>query len=56
MSLGYRIMKNLLKANAITHNKTKDELLDMCDVYYGAGRMKAEEYEELVATINAMEE
>lgn len=54
MSLGYRIMKNLLKANAVTQAKTKEELLDMCDVYFGAGRMKSEEYAEVVAEINAM--
>lgn len=55
MSLGYRIMKNLIKANAITGAKTKEELLDMCDVYFGAGRMKPEEYAEVVEEINAMQ-
>lgn len=54
MSLGYRIMKNLIKANSVTHNKTKEQLLDMCDVYYGAGRMTDTEYTEIVAEINAM--
>lgn len=50
MSLGYRIMRNLIK----TGRQTKEQLLEKCDVYYGAGRMTSEEYEELVAEINAM--
>lgn len=50
MSLGYKIMKNLIKSG----RQSKEQLLEKCDVYFGAGRMSDREYEELVALINEM--
>lgn len=50
MSLGYRVMKNLIKSG----RQTKAQLLEKCDVYYGADRLTNEEYQELITEINAM--
>ena len=46
--MAYKIMKNLIQSRV----KTKEELLDMADVYYAAGRLTAEEYKEIVDEIN----
>lgn len=55
MTTGYKIMNiqvtNLEKGK---NTKSADELLYMCDVYYGAGRMNADEYNELVERIEAL--
>lgn len=42
--MAYKIMKSLI-ANS---KKTKEELLNMADVYYAAGRLSDEQYTELV--------
>ena len=42
--MAYRIMRNLIQNNT----KIKDELLDMADVYYAAGRLVSDEYSEIV--------
>lgn len=41
-------MKNLI----VQGSKIKEELLDMADVYYAAGRLTAKEYSEIVGIIN----
>lgn len=41
-------MKSLI-ANS---TKTKEELLNMADVYYAAGRMTDEQYTEVVGLVN----
>lgn len=46
--MAYRIMKTQISRGI----KTKDELLNMADVYYGAGRMSDAEYEEVIKLIN----
>lgn len=46
--MAYKIMKSLIQNS----DKTKEELLDMADVYYAAGRLTAEEYTEIVGIIN----
>jgi hypothetical protein len=45
--MAYKTMKRLIALG----RKTEEELLDMCDVYYGAGRITTAEYNELVALI-----
>lgn len=47
--MAYKLMKKLIAAG----RKTTGELLNMCDVYYAAGRLTDEEYTELVELINA---
>lgn len=46
--MAYKIMNKLI----LNSNKTNDELLDMADVYYAAGRLTAEEYSEIIGIIN----
>ena len=46
--MAYKIMKSLIQNS----NKTKEELLNMADVYYAAGRLVSEEYTEIVGIIN----
>lgn len=46
--MAYKIMRNLI-ANS---TKTKEELLNMADVYYAAGRMTDEQYTEVVGLVN----
>lgn len=43
----YKIMKNLIRNGT----RSKEELLNMADVYYAAGRLDQEQYIELVAEI-----
>lgn len=50
--MAYRTLKKLIELN----RKTTEELLNMCDVYYGADRLKEEEYLELVELIMANEQ
>lgn len=45
--MAYRIMKSLISNS----RKTKDELLDMADVYYGSGRLTEGQYTEIVELI-----
>ena len=45
--MAYKTMKRLIALG----RKTQEELLDMCDVYFGAGRIDSDEYNELVALI-----
>lgn len=46
--MAYKIMKSLIQNST----KTKEELLDMANVYYAAGRLTAGEYSEIVGIIN----
>lgn len=48
--MAYKIMKKLI-ADSV---KTKDELLDMVDVYYAVGRLTQEEYLDIANQINEM--
>lgn len=45
--MAYKLMKKLIPSG----RKSKEELLNMCDVYYAAGRLTDEEYSELVSLI-----
>lgn len=47
--MAYKIMKSLMQNST----KTKDELLNMADVYYAAGRLTDDEYTEIVGLIGA---
>lgn len=46
--MAYKIMKSLIQNS----NKTKDELLNMADVYFAAGRLESEQYTEIVGLIS----
>lgn len=50
--MAYKIMKSLI----YNGEKTTNELKDMADVYYGAGRLTEEEYNEIIVLINQKEE
>ena len=45
--MAYKILKYLVASG----RKTKDELLGMADVYYGAGRLTEEQYTEIIGMI-----
>ena len=45
--MAYKIMKNLIAMG----KKSKKELLDMADVYYGTGRLTDEQYKEIIEMI-----
>lgn len=45
--MAYKIMKKLIT----DRKKTKEELINMADVYYGAGRLTDEEYQEIITSI-----
>ena len=47
--MAYKCMIKLIAKGA----RSKDELLNMADVYYAAGRLSDEQYEEIVALIEA---
>lgn len=49
--MAYKIMKSLIQNST----KTKDELFNMADVYYAAGRLIADEYTEIVEKIREIE-
>ena len=53
--MAYRIMNTLIK-NYEKGSFTKEKLLNMCDVYYGVGRLTDSEYTELVEKINEFPE
>ncbi len=42
--MAYKIMRNLIANSA----KEKEELLNMADVYYAAGRLTDDQYTEIV--------
>ena len=50
--MAYKIMKSLIQNST----KTKEELLNMADVYYAAGRLTAEKYAEIVENIRSNED
>ena len=53
--MAYKIMTRLINAyKAGTCSYTKERLSEMCDVYYGAGKLTDEQYTELVAEIEAL--
>lgn len=56
MSIAYRVMKNLIKQYQNGRCfYTKERLLTMCNVYYGAGQFESdEEYMEIVTEITAL--
>lgn len=45
--MAYKIMKSLIQNST----KTKEELLNMADVYYAAKRLTSEEYAEIIENI-----
>lgn len=45
--MAYRIMRSLISNS----RKTKEDLADMADVYYGTGRLTDEQYTEIVDLI-----
>lgn len=47
--MAYKCMIKLIAKR----ERSKDELLNMADVYYAAGRLSDEQYEEIVALIEA---
>ena len=49
--MAYKILKRLI----VNGQKTKEEILDMADVYYAAGRLSQEQYEDIVAACNREE-
>ena len=50
--MAYTIMLRLISLN----RKSKEELLNMADVYFAAGRLNADQYTEIVEKVNALEE
>lgn len=53
--MAYRIMSKLIE-NYEKGSFTKDKLADMCDTYYGVGRLTDTEYTELIGKIDALTE
>lgn len=53
--MAYRIMNKLIE-NYEKVSFTKVKLADMCDTYYGAGRLTDVEYMELIGKINELPE
>lgn len=50
--MAYKIMKSLINGYiAGKSNYTKERLSDMCDVYYGAGKLTNEQYSEVSENI-----
>lgn len=47
--MAYKIMRSLI-ANS---DKSKEALSNMLDVYYGAGRLTDEQYQELASLISS---
>lgn len=45
--MAYRIMKSLVSNGT----KTKEELLNMADVYFAAGRLTEDQYAEIVELV-----
>ena len=53
--MAYKIMSKLID-NYEKGSFTKDKLADMCDTYYGAGRLTDAEYTGLIGKINELPE
>ena len=53
--MAYKIMSKLID-NYEKASFTKDKVADMCDTYYGAGRLTDAEYTELIGKINELPE
>lgn len=55
--MAYRLMNTLIKnyENGRTTN-SKERLQEMCDVYYAAGRLTDNQYEELTTKISTLED
>lgn len=51
-SIAYKLMQNKMAKS----DQSNEELATMADVYYGAKRMTAEEYSEVVERIGKREE
>ena len=54
--MAYKTMKTLI--NNYKNGKCsflKEKLADMCDVYFGAGRLTNDEYTELIGMISELE-
>ena len=51
--MAYRIMSKLID-NYEKGSFTKDKLADMCDTYYGAGRLTDAEYTKLMEKISGL--
>lgn len=51
--MAYRIMSKLID-NYEKGSFTKDKLADMCDTYYGSGRLTDAEYTELMEKISGL--
>lgn len=54
--MAYKTMKTLIsnyKAGRCSF--TKEKLMSMCDVYYGAGRLADSEYAELIAELETLD-
>ena len=54
--MAYKTMKNLIKNyknGRCTYSK--EQLANMCDVYFAVGRLTTEEYTELIEEIGALE-
>lgn len=45
--MAYRLMLQLIEQG----KRQKERLLEMADVYYAAGRMTSEEYEDIISKI-----
>lgn len=45
--MAYKIMKNLIQNST----RSKEELMNIADVYFAVGRLEQEQYMELVAEI-----
>lgn len=50
--MAYRLMQQLIAQG----RRAKEQLNEMADVYYAAGRMTSEQYADIVAQIGAMEQ
>lgn len=48
--MAYKCMVKLIAKGA----RSKEELLNMADVYYASGRLTDEQYTEIIALIEAM--
>lgn len=48
--MAYKILKQLIQ----NKQKTNQDLLNMADVYYAAGRLDEEEYKDIIQLISIM--
>ncbi len=49
--MAYKILKSLISNG----KKTSEEILSMADVYYAAGRLNQEQYENIIASCQTAE-